>query len=101
MINEQALKDRLQTIAKEKGIPFNSCWKQLLLERFLARLGRSPHANKLIFKGGFLLAYMMRIGRETVDLDFLLTRIKAEKGTLEEICKEIAAVSLNDGLTLS
>jgi len=101
MINEQALKDRLQTIAKEKGIPFNSCWKQLLLERFLARLGRSPHSDKLIFKGGFLLAYMMKIGRETVDLDFLLTRMKAEKGTIEEICKEIAEVSLDDGFIFS
>lgn len=101
MINEQALKDRLQTIAQEKGIPFNSCWKQLLLERFLARLGISAHADKLIFKGGFLLAYMMRIGRETVDLDFLLTRIKAEKSTLEEICKEIARVSLDDGFSFS
>jgi predicted nucleotidyltransferase component of viral defense system len=82
MINEQALKDRLQTIAKEKGIPLKSYWKQLLLERFLSRLGRSAHANKLIFKGGFLLAYMMRIGRETVDLDSLLTRMKREKETL-------------------
>ena len=101
MINEQALKARLQTIAKEKGIPFNSCLKQLLLERFLARLGRSAYTDKLIFKGGFLLAYMMRIGRETVDLDFLLTRMKAEKTTIEEICKEIAAVSLEDGFTFS
>ena len=101
MINEQALKDRLQTIAKEKGIPFNSCWKQLLLERFLARLGRSTYANKLIFKGGFLLAYMMRIGRETVDLDFLLTRMKAERGTFEEICKGITEISLDDGFTFS
>lgn len=101
MINEQALKDRLQTIAKEKGIPFNSCWKQLLLERFLARLGRSVYADKLIFKGGFLLAYMMKIGRETVDLDFLLNRMKAEKTTLEETCKEIAAVSLEDGFIFS
>ncbi len=101
MINEQALKARLQTIAKEKGMPFNSCLKQLLLERFLARLGRSAYADKLIFKGGFLLAYMMRIGRETVDLDFLLTRMKAEKASIEEICKEIAAVSLEDGFTFS
>jgi predicted nucleotidyltransferase component of viral defense system len=98
MIHEQTLKDRLQTISKEKGIPFNSCWKQLLLERFLARLGRSDYADNLIFKGGFLLAYMMKIGRETVDLDFLLTQVKAEKTTLEKICKEIAAVSLDDGL---
>ncbi len=28
MINEQALKDRLKIIAKEKNIPFNSCWKK-------------------------------------------------------------------------
>ncbi len=101
MINEQALKDRLQTIAKEKGIPFNACWKQFLLERFLARLGRSAHADKLIFKGGFLLAFLMRIGRETVDLDFLLTRMKSGKETLEKISKEIAAISLDDGFTFS
>ena len=101
MINEQALKDRLQTIAKEKGIPFNACWKQLLLERFLTRLARSPYANKLIFKRGFLLAFMMRIGRETVDLDFLLTRMKAEKQNFQKICEEIVAVSSDDGFVFS
>lgn len=47
MISEQALKEKLQTIAKEKGIPFNSCWKQLLLERFLVRLHLSSYADKL------------------------------------------------------
>lgn len=92
MINEQALKDRLQTIAKEKSIPFNACWKQLLLERFLTRLGSSDYIGKLIFKGGFLLAYMMKIGRETVDLDFLLTQAKGEKKELQKICEEIAAI---------
>jgi len=35
MIGLQALKDRLHTIARGKNIPFNACWKQLLLERFL------------------------------------------------------------------
>lgn len=101
MISEQALKDRLQTIAKEKGAPFNACWKQLLLERFLLRLGQSNYVDKLIFKGGFLLAYMMKIGRETVDLDFLLTRMKGEAKELQEICKEIAATSCNDGFSFS
>lgn len=65
-MNEQALKDRLQTISKEKGIQFNECWKKLLLERFLFRLSRSNQAKKFIFKGGFLLAYLMEIGRETL-----------------------------------
>src|SRR5689334_7670004 len=101
MINEQALKDRLQAIAKEKGIPFNSCWKQFILERFLSRLGLSEHTDKLIFKGGFLLAYMIKIGRETKDLDFLLIRLKAETKILEKICTEIAAVPLNDGFAFS
>ncbi|MDE3046261.1 MAG: nucleotidyl transferase AbiEii/AbiGii toxin family protein [Verrucomicrobiota bacterium] len=95
------LSKRLQTIAKEKSIPFNSCWKQLLLERFLVRLGHSPHANKLVFKGGFLLAYLLKIGRETVDLDFLLTRMKAEKKALEKMGREIATIPIQDGFTFS
>ncbi len=99
MINEQALKDRLQTVAKEKEIPFNACWKQLLLERFLARLSRSSHVNKFIFKGGYLLSYMMKIGRETVDLDFLLTRMNAEVKGLQEVFEEIVSTSSDDGFT--
>lgn len=101
MINEHALKDRLQTIAKEKGIPFNACWKRLLLERFLTRIARSPHAHHFIFKGGFLLAYLIKIGRETADLDFLLNQMKAEKGYLQKICTEIAAIPSDDGFIFS
>lgn len=101
MINKQTLKDRLQTIAKEKEMPFNACWKQLLLERFLARLARSSHVNKFIFKGGFLLSYIMKIGRETTDLDFLLTRMTAEIEALQEVFEEIVSASSDDGFTFS
>lgn len=101
MINEQVLKDRLHTIAREKDIQFNACWKQLLLERFLARLARSFHSNKFIFKGGFLLAYMMKIGRETTDLDFLLTSIKAEENEIQQILQEIISIPSEDGFAFS
>src|SRR5277367_4589984 len=101
MINEQSLKNRLRTIAKEKEIPFNACWKQLLLERFLARLSRSLHVNKFILKGGFLLSYMMKIGRETVDLDFLLTLMNAEVKALQKVFEEIVSTSSDDGFTFS
>lgn len=50
-MNEQGLKDRLQAISKERGIPFNECWKKLLLERFLSRLSRSTYTQQFIFKG--------------------------------------------------
>lgn len=97
MMSEQALKDKLLTIAKQKEIHFNACWKQLILERFLVRLSRSSHVDKFVFKGGFLLSFMMKIGRETVDLDFLLTRMKVEEGALTEVFQEIISVISNDG----
>jgi len=100
-MNEQALKDRLQTIAKERQIQFNHCWKQLLFERFLARLARSSFSDKFIFKGGFLLSYLLRIGRETSDLDFLLTHIQAGEQEIQAVFNEIATVPINDGFSFS
>lgn len=100
-MNEQALKDRLQTISKAKGIHFNECWKQLLLERFLFRLSRSEQHNRLIFKGGFLLSYLLRIGRETTDLDFLVTKMDAGQEEIKEAIEEIIAIVSTDGFAFS
>jgi len=44
---------------------------------------------------------MMKIGRETVDLDFLLTYMNAEAKTLQEIFTEIVSIILDDGFTFS
>lgn len=101
MISEQSLKDKIHTIAKENSVPFNVCWKELLLERFLARLSISTYTSKFIFKGGYLLSYFMEIGRETVDLDFLLTKMNAEKDSLRLIFEEIASIILVDGFLFS
>ena len=57
------------------------------------RLSKSVHADKFIFKGGYLLAYLMNIGRETTDLDFLLTRMKAEEPLIRENCRGFEASS--------
>ncbi|SCA63043.1 hypothetical protein SCG7109_AH_00200 [Chlamydiales bacterium SCGC AG-110-M15] len=97
MIHEQALKERLKTLAKAKDIRFNVAWKQLILERFLVRLSKSTHADKFIFKGGYLLAYFINIGRETTDLDFLLTRMKAEVPLIREAIESLVSEKYNDG----
>ena len=39
----------------------------------------------------------MEIGRETVDLDFLLTQMKTKKKEIERVFKEICSISLEDG----
>ena len=101
MNNHKFIKDRIKIISKEKKIHFNACWKQLLLERFLSRLAHSSHVNKFIFKGGSLLSYLMEIGRETTDLDFLLTRMKAEKKGLKETFEQIISVSSEDGFNFT
>lgn len=96
-MNEAALKERLKTIATEKETTINKVWKQLLLERFLARLSDSPHQNKFIFKGGLLLAQYIAINRETIDIDFLMTKIKSEMQNIKKSVKEIVAINSEDG----
>lgn len=98
-MNETALKERLKTIAKEKNISFNEVWKQLLLERFLARLSESKHQDNFIFKGGLLLAQYLTIGRETTDVDFLMKKIKSNAESVETAMKDIVAIDLKDGFS--
>lgn len=96
-MNETALKERIKAVAKTKGVNFNEAWKQLLLERFLARLSRSDHHDHFIFKGGMLLAQRIEIGRETTDLDFLMTQLKSEAPAIEAAFREIITISVSDG----
>lgn len=95
----QALKDRLKAIAKEKGLTSNEVWKQLAFERFLGRLSKSKHHDKFIFKGGWLLSQYIRIGRETVDLDFLMKNVTSTKEAIKIAVTEIANVELGDFFT--
>lgn len=96
-MNESALKERLKVIALEKSTTLNKVWKQLLLERFLARLSSSSYQDKFIFKGGLLLAQYVDLNRETTDIDLLMTKIKSELQRIEKIIKEIATINLEDG----
>jgi predicted nucleotidyltransferase component of viral defense system len=100
-ISEAALKDRIKNLAAEKGTTVTDLLKKLYLERFLARLGRSDYSDKLIFKGGNLLGYYLEIGRQTIDLDFLLTKIKAEEPSVKKTFEDIAGTKSDDGFAMS
>ena len=97
-MNEASLKSKLKVISQEKNQTFNQIWKQFLLERFLARLAKSEHQEKFIFKGGLLLANYINIGRETMDIDFLLTKLNAEEYHIKEIMMNIINNDLYDGV---
>lgn len=87
-MNEAALKARLKFIAKEKLKTFNEIWKQLLLERFLARLSRSMYREQFIFKGGLLLAQYIDLGRETTDIDFSMNKMKSEFSAIQHALRQ-------------
>ena len=101
MKNEQVLKNQIRRIAKEKNIRVNACWKRFMLERFLIRLSKSPYVDSFVFKGGFLLSYLIELNRETVDLDFHMRRIVAKQDEIEKAISSIMSVDIQDGFTFS
>ena len=96
-MNEQALKHRLKKASKILNISYNEAWHILVLERFLVRISSSVHRDKLIFKGGFLLAQYLDLGRETRDLDFLLKTMSVNRDEIKNIINDISATVIDDG----
>ncbi|TIE24795.1 nucleotidyl transferase AbiEii/AbiGii toxin family protein [Legionella pneumophila] len=96
-MNEQSLKAKLKQLASIKEKTFQELWKILALERFLARLAKSNLDDKLVFKGGFLLAQLVEIGRETTDLDFLARNIQAAQESIVALVETICTIELADG----
>lgn len=69
-----------------------------VLERFLARVARSPYQDRLVLKGGILLYLMLgQWVRPTEDLDFLAMRLPGD--SLEQVLAEILSIDGEDGLT--
>lgn len=96
---ERSLKDRIKAIAKVQNRAFNDLWKTLSLERFLARLARSDRVDQFIFKGGFLLSMYFRLGRETADLDFSLTKTTGTIESVRTLIAEILSLPYDDGFS--
>lgn len=70
------------------------------LESFLFRLGETPHAGDFVLKGGLLLgAYGVR--RPTKDADSNAVDADVTPEHLAEVVKDIAAVSIDDGVTFN
>jgi len=94
---KQSLKERLRALAKQRNLTFAEIWHNLILERFLARLCTSKYKTNFILKGGSLLARYIPIGRETMDLDFLVERLANTKEFLKNALNHICSIHNEDG----
>lgn len=95
---EQRVKARLKQISYKTQIPFNSLLDNLFLERFLVRVGKSKYSQNLIFKGGMCLSYILPLGRQTRDIDFLLSNVRSSIAAIQSIMTEIAAIDVSDDI---
>jgi predicted nucleotidyltransferase component of viral defense system len=91
---------RLRTIAEKDGLSFNDILQSYVIERFLARLARSAHADTVLLKGALMLrVWGVPRARPTMDID-LLQRGNAEEATLVALVRDCAAmVDKSDGVT--
>jgi hypothetical protein len=83
---------RLRNIAEEGGLSFNDILQAYVIERFLARLARSPHAETVLLKGALMLrVWGVPHARPTMDID-LLRRGIADQIALVHLVEQCAAI---------
>lgn len=67
-----SVQTRLKNQAQESGRPFAELLELYAIERFLHRLGRSPHRDQFVLKGALLLRHWLGTNtRPTRDIDLL------------------------------
>jgi len=92
----QSVHQRLLTRAQKEGRPFNELLQHYAIERFLYRLGRSPHAEKLLLKGALLLrVWQIPMARPTMDID-VLGRTAGTPEALVTILRECMTIEVED-----
>jgi hypothetical protein len=89
----------LQRKARQTGRPTDELIQLYALECFLDRLTRSEYAQKLVLKGGVLLA-ALDARRPTRDIDLAATALRNTEAEILGVVRKIAGISLADGIAL-
>ena len=87
----------LRRLARADGRTTQQAFELYVHERFLARLANSRFAERLVLKGGMLLA-ALDARRATRDADMLARGIDNDMENLRDVVSEIAAIELTDGV---
>lgn len=87
----------LQRKARKTGRPTDELIQVYALECFLDRLTRSDYAQKLVLKGGVLLA-ALDARRPTRDIDLAATALRNTETEILAVVRNIARISVPDGI---
>jgi hypothetical protein len=88
---------QLQALARRSGRLTQELLVTYVLERFLCRLASSAYRDRLVLKGGMLLA---AIGsrRPTADIDLLALAVRNDIASVAVMVRSVLAVDLGDGV---
>jgi len=93
-----SIRARLLNVAKAQGVDFNQVLVRFALERILYRLAQSQHAERFLLKGALLFTLWYDMPhRATRDVDLLGFGAR-ELDAVAETFREIAAVTVDDGM---
>jgi len=87
----------LRNIARASGRPVDELLQLYVLEAFLARLSASAYAQRLVLKGGVLLAAFQE-RRPTRDIDLQSDAVVSGIQDVLTMACDIAAIPLDDGV---
>jgi len=90
---------RLRNVAADSQLSFNDILQAYVIERFLARLARSPEVDTVLLKGALMLrVWGVPRARPTMDID-LLRRGIADQAAIVQFVEQCAAIEdLSDGV---
>jgi hypothetical protein len=87
----------LQARARREGRPTDELLVLYVLERFLYRVSVSPHRDRLVLKGGMLLAAFNE-RRPTADVDLLAQQVSNDMEAVATLVRETLAIEVDDGV---
>lgn len=100
MSNATQLKARMKILAAQYHIPAQAVLQNYMLERLLERISISKYRDKVILKGGMLIASLVGISsRTTMDMDTTLKSHPLSEEGIGRSFSEICAIPLDDGVT--
>ena len=97
MSNVMQFKARIKNLAIKHHIPAQAVLQNFLLERLLERISISKYQDRIVLKGGMLIASMVGISsRTTMDMDATLRNFPLTEETILAAFLEICAIPLAD-----
>lgn len=102
MSRAMQLKAKIRNLAQNNHVPAQAVLQNFMLERLLERIALSKYKDRVILKGGMLIASMVGINnRTTMDMDATLRGYPLSGESIRVAISDICAIQLDDEITLT